>query len=88
MYRHSRYDAMLTTLGSHQLKDHIYATSPDDSNFIGKRKDGAVSNYYLGEITTDDEVAAVQAAAEKAGVDVLNTRCVGHCSRREAMNSL
>ncbi|KAI0093655.1 aflatoxin-detoxifizyme [Irpex rosettiformis] len=57
-----------------QLKDHIYATSPESSNFIGKRKDGAVTNYYLGEIITDEEVAAVQKAAEKAGVDVLNTR--------------
>jgi dipeptidyl-peptidase III len=57
-----------------QLKDHIYATSPDSSNFIGKRQDGAISNYYLGEIITDEEVAAVQTAAERAGVDVLNTR--------------
>ena len=57
-----------------QLKDHIYATSPETSNFIGKRKDGAISNYYLGEIITDEEVAAVQRAAEKAGVDGLNTR--------------
>ena len=56
------------------MKDHIYATSPESSNFIGKRKDGAVTNYYLGESITDEEVAAVQKAAEKAGVDVLNTR--------------
>ncbi|KAI0699721.1 aflatoxin-detoxifizyme [Cytidiella melzeri] len=61
-----------------QLKDHIYATSPEASNSIGKRKDGAISNYYLGETITDEEVAAVQAAAEKAGVDVLNTRILKH----------
>lgn len=44
--------------------------------FIGKRRLGQVSNYYLGEPITDEEVAAVQAAAEKIGVDVLNTRYV------------
>lgn len=33
-----------------------------------------MSNYYLGETITDDEVAAVQKAAEKIGVDILNTR--------------
>jgi dipeptidyl-peptidase-3 len=35
---------------------------------------GHVSNYYTGEVITDEEVAAIQAAAEKHGVDVLNTR--------------
>ncbi|TFK76453.1 aflatoxin-detoxifizyme [Pluteus cervinus] len=59
-----------------KLKSHIYATSPEASLFIGKRNLGHVSNYYLGEIITDDEVAAVQAAAEKLGIDVLNTRVV------------
>ncbi|PPQ86247.1 hypothetical protein CVT25_005576 [Psilocybe cyanescens] len=58
------------------LKDHIYATSPESSLFIGKRHLGHVSNYYLGEIINDEEVAAVQAAAEKIGIDVLNTRVV------------
>jgi len=57
-----------------QLKDHIYAVSPESSLFIGKRNLGHVSNYYLGVPIEDDEVAAVQAAAEKIGVDVLNTR--------------
>jgi len=33
-----------------------------------------VSNYYLGTPIEDDEVAAVQVAAEKIGIDVLNTR--------------
>ena len=33
-----------------------------------------MSNYYLGEIIQDDEVAAVQAAAEKLGIAVENTR--------------
>jgi dipeptidyl-peptidase III len=42
--------------------------------FIGKRNLGHVSNYYLGETPSDEEVAAVQVAAEKLGVDVLNTR--------------
>ncbi|KDR81604.1 hypothetical protein GALMADRAFT_239656 [Galerina marginata CBS 339.88] len=58
------------------LKDHIYAVSPEASLFIGKRNLGHISNYYLGEPINDDEVAAVQAAAEKIGVDVLNTRVV------------
>ncbi|KAF9005642.1 aflatoxin-detoxifizyme [Cyathus striatus] len=58
------------------LKGHIYATSPESSLFIGKRNLGHVSNYYLGQPINDDEVAAVQAAAEKLGIDVLNTRVV------------
>ncbi|KAF5330737.1 hypothetical protein D9619_005755 [Psilocybe cf. subviscida] len=59
-----------------KLKDHIYAVSPESSLFIGKRNLGQTSNYYLGEVINDDEVAAVQAAAEKIGIDVLNTRVV------------
>ncbi|KAF8163294.1 aflatoxin-detoxifizyme [Crassisporium funariophilum] len=58
------------------LKDHIYAVSPEASLFVGKRNLGHISNYYLGEPMNDDEVAAVQAAAEKIGIDVLNTRVV------------
>ncbi|CAL1704759.1 unnamed protein product [Somion occarium] len=57
-----------------ELKDHIYQDTPDEANFIGKRSLGHVSNYYLGETPTDEEVAAIQTAAEKIGVDVLNTR--------------
>lgn len=49
---------------------------PESSLFIGKRNAGQISNYYLGEIISDEEVAAVQAAAEKIGIDVLNTRLV------------
>lgn len=41
---------------------------------IGKRSEGHVSNYYLGEVITDEEVAAVQRAAEKLGIDIMNTR--------------
>ncbi|KAL1762213.1 peptidase family M49-domain-containing protein [Schizophyllum commune] len=59
----------------HKLKDHIYALSPEESLYIGKPKDGNISNYYPSELAiTDEEVAAVQEAAEKNGVDVLNTR--------------
>ena len=57
-----------------QLKEHIYALEPEASLFIGKRELGQVSNYYLGDAITDDEVAAVQIAAENRGVDILNTR--------------
>jgi len=37
-----------------------------------------VSNYYLGDVIDDDEIAVVQAAAEKLKIDVLNTRWVIH----------
>ncbi|KAK0497634.1 aflatoxin-detoxifizyme [Armillaria luteobubalina] len=57
-----------------KLKQHIYALSPEATLFIGKRKDGHVSNYYLGEPVGDAEVDAIQSAAEKLGVDILNTR--------------
>ena len=59
-----------------QLKEHIYALEPEASLFIGKRELGQVNNYYLGDIITGDEVAAVQTAAEAIGVDILNTRYV------------
>lgn len=57
-----------------ELKDHIYQLLPESSNFIGKRSLGHVSNYYLGEPPTDEEVAAIQAAAEKLHLSALNTR--------------
>ncbi|VDB82956.1 unnamed protein product [Peniophora sp. CBMAI 1063] len=57
-----------------ELAEEIYATGPEPSLFIGKRSLGHVSNYYLGKPPTDDDVAAIQKAAEKEGVDVLNTR--------------
>ncbi|KAJ6502555.1 aflatoxin-detoxifizyme [Mycena sanguinolenta] len=56
------------------LKDHIYAVTPESSLFIGKPNQGHVSNYYLGEIISDEEVADIQAAAEKLSIDLLNTR--------------
>ncbi|KAL5533047.1 hypothetical protein ACEPAF_4823 [Sanghuangporus sanghuang] len=56
------------------LKEYIYATEPESSLTIGKRADGHVSNYYIGEPITDEEVLAIQTAAEKEGIDVLNTR--------------
>jgi dipeptidyl-peptidase-3 len=55
-------------------QEHIYALEPEASLFIGKRELGQVNNYYLGDAITDDEVAAVQTAAESIGVDILNTR--------------
>ncbi|KAL0570305.1 hypothetical protein V5O48_011656 [Marasmius crinis-equi] len=56
------------------LKDHIYSTEPSASLLIGKRSEGHISNYYLGEVISDDEVAQVQTAAEGLGIDILNTR--------------
>lgn len=57
-----------------QIQEHIYSATPDASLLIGKRNLGHISNYYPGEVITDEEVTAVQAAAEKHKVDVLNTR--------------
>lgn len=37
---------------------------------------GHVSNYYLGQPITDEEVAALQAAAEAINIDVIDTRYV------------
>jgi dipeptidyl-peptidase-3 len=60
-----------------QLKEHIYALTPKDSLFLGKRSLGHITNYYPGNhVITDEEVAAVQTAAEALNVDVLNTRSV------------
>ncbi|KAG6909722.1 hypothetical protein DXG01_015924 [Tephrocybe rancida] len=58
------------------LEEHIYALAPVPSLFIGKRSLGHVSNYYLGQPVTDEDVATVQAAAENLGIDILNTRVV------------
>jgi len=58
-----------------RLKEHVYALTPEESLFIGKRSLGHISNYYPGDlIITDEEVAAVQTAAEALNIDVLNTR--------------
>jgi hypothetical protein len=73
-----------------QLKEHIYSTTPEASLYIGKRSLGHVSNYYLGEVANDEEVAAVQAAAEKLNIDVLNTRYVervGACRQIYMLNA-
>jgi dipeptidyl-peptidase-3 len=59
-----------------KLKEHIYALSPPASLSIGKPRLGHVSNYYPGQPITDEEVAAVQKAAETYDIDVLNTRSV------------
>jgi len=61
------------------LNEHIYATNPESSLFIGKPSLGHICNYYLGPPITDEEVAAVQKAAETVGVDVLNTRYDLYC---------
>ena len=61
--------------GGETLADHIYSSEPESSLTIGKRNQGHVSNYYLGNPITDEEVAAIQRQAEIEGVDVLNTRC-------------
>ncbi|KLO16192.1 aflatoxin-detoxifizyme [Schizopora paradoxa] len=57
-----------------ELQDHIYSLQPEASLTIGKRCEGHVNNYYMGEVVDDAEVADIQVAAEKLGIDVLNTR--------------
>jgi dipeptidyl-peptidase-3 len=57
-----------------ELKQHIYAAAPETALLIGKPADGHVLAYYLGAPPSAAEVAAVQAAAERAGINVLNTR--------------
>ena len=55
-------------------RQHLCPGARGGSLFIGKRDQGQVSNYYLGEPITDDEVAAIQTAAEKIEIDIINTR--------------
>jgi dipeptidyl-peptidase-3 len=57
-----------------ELKETIYSVTPEAQLSIGKPVDGHISAYYLGLAPTDAEVAAVQAAAEKLGLDLFNTR--------------
>lgn len=66
----------IRTLTFPKLKDHIYTLTPESNLFIGKRSLGHISNYYLGEPISDEEVGSVQTAAEALGIDVLNTRYV------------
>jgi len=70
----------------YQLKEHIYSVAPEASLLIGKRSLGHISNYYPGEVISDEEVAAVQGAAEKNDVNVLNTRYVVHFKASLGLN--
>ncbi|KAG8954151.1 hypothetical protein FRC04_000371 [Tulasnella sp. 424] len=56
------------------LSEKIYSLEPEASLLIGKPSDGHVSNYYLGEKIKDEEVEAIQKAAEKLNIAVENTR--------------
>lgn len=60
------------------LKDHIYSTEPHEILSIGKNIEGHVTNYYLGEAITDEEVNAIQEVVEKLNISVLNTRIKKH----------
>lgn len=71
---HCRLEYLTEADGSYQLQEHIYSVAPEASLLVGKRNLGHISNYYTGEVITDEEVAAVQTAAEKYDVDVMNTR--------------
>lgn len=35
---------------------------------------GHISNYYLGQLATKEEVKVIQATSEKLGIDIINTR--------------
>ncbi|KZO99620.1 aflatoxin-detoxifizyme [Calocera viscosa TUFC12733] len=57
-----------------EVKDLIWSLEPEPQLLIGKPSAGHISNYYLGETISDEEVAEVQKLCEKLGVDPLNTR--------------
>jgi dipeptidyl-peptidase III len=61
-----------------QLSDYIYTVEPESEMLIGDPNKGHVSNYYLGQKTTEEEVAAIQKEAERRQLDVLNTRVEKH----------
>ena len=60
------------------MVDHIYSVEPEASLLIGDPSKGHTTNYYWGEIITEEEVAAIQKKAEAVKVDVLNTRVEKH----------
>ncbi|KAF8317582.1 aflatoxin-detoxifizyme [Clavulina sp. PMI_390] len=57
-----------------KLEAHIYATTPEAEMLLGKPNAGHISNYYLGELIQDEDVAAVQSGIEKYNIAVENTR--------------
>lgn len=58
------------------VQHDIFSTSPEAGNTIGKRVDGHISNYYLGEVASTDEIDLIQSLCDAAGVSTLNTRSV------------
>lgn len=68
----------LPTHCAEQVADYIYNVDPEPAMLIGDPNKGHVTNYYFGELTTADEVAAIQKTAERENIDVLNTRVEKH----------
>ena len=56
------------------LKEHIGSVFREP--FCWQNAARHASNYYLGDVMAEEEVAAVQAATESNNVDVLNIRLV------------
>ncbi|KIM28659.1 hypothetical protein M408DRAFT_329404 [Serendipita vermifera MAFF 305830] len=61
-----------------KVADYIYNIEPEAAMLIGDPNKGHVTNYYFGELTTAEEVAAIQKTAERENIDVLNTRVEKH----------
>jgi dipeptidyl-peptidase-3 len=74
-FTHEREHLTLPVL---QLSDYIYTVEPESEMLIGDPNKGHVSNYYIGQKTTEEEVAAIQKEAERRQLDVLNTRVEKH----------
>jgi dipeptidyl-peptidase III len=86
---HSDYSDRVGLIST-QLVEHIYCLEPAEGLLVGKRakvcdhfrygsqliivSKGHISNYYLGDVPSDEEVAQVQEAAEKLGIHMENTR--------------
>lgn len=60
------------------MAHYIYNVEPEPAMLIGDPNKGHVTNYYFGECTTAEEVAAIQKTAERENIDVLNTRVEKH----------
>lgn len=58
-----------------QVKEEIYALTPESKLTIGKPSEGHLSSYYPSDpAPSDAEVDEVQALCDAAGVSTLNTR--------------
>ncbi|KZT61788.1 hypothetical protein CALCODRAFT_490689 [Calocera cornea HHB12733] len=57
-----------------EVKDLVWSLEPEPQLLIGKPSAGHISNYYLGETISDEEVDEVGKLCEKLDINALNTR--------------